>query len=353
MIAASLIALSVTFVTAKAPTQPPVTAPVAAAEEGHPADSASIKPEQSGESATLDSDAATKALPATDDQRAIAALMAELREANKKTKWNPSIYSEEGWRVGGRSVAGRPLIYFVCGEKNKNTTLMLSSVHGDEITPVYFGLRLVSWVKGEPDLCKKYRVVVAPLVNPDGHLMPRPSRTNKNGVDLNRNFPTKDFDAMAQNLWKTGNKSDPRRNPGKSGGSEPETKFQQWLIDEFRPSKILTVHSPLNFFDYDGPQTEDVKAFTKEYIKSCDELRSAVKRASNNYTFLRWGFFPGSLGNYAGKERGIPTLTLELPTTDASKARSYFERLKQGNRALIEHKIKGEAGALPITQNEP
>lgn len=283
---------------------------------------------------------------------AVQKLLAELKESNKKTKWNETIFEDQGWKVGGQSAGGRPLIYFVCGEKNTNTTLMLSSVHGDEITPVYFGLRLVSWVKGEPDLCKKYRIVVAPLVNPDGYLQgAKPSRTNKNGVDLNRNFPTKDFENMALNLWKTEGKSDPRRYPGTSGGSEPETKFQQWLIDEFKPSKILTVHSPLNFFDYDGPQSDDVKAFTREYIKSCDELRTAVKKASD-YNFLRWGFFPGSLGNYAGKERGIPTLTLELPTVDASKARSYFEKLKNGTRALVEHRIKGQADNA-LTKNEP
>src|SRR5580704_15172583 len=97
-------------------------------------------------------------------------LMGELRAANKIRKWSETIYTDEGWKVHGTSVKGRPLIYFTCGEKNENTTLMLSSVHGDEITPVYFGLRLVSWLKGEPDLCREYRVIVAPLVNPDGYL---------------------------------------------------------------------------------------------------------------------------------------------------------------------------------------
>ncbi|MDZ4676039.1 MAG: M14 family zinc carboxypeptidase [Oligoflexia bacterium] len=267
-------------------------------------------------------------------------LMDELKASNKKTKWNESIYNPEGWRIGGKSVQGRPLIYFICGENNKNTTLMLSSVHGDEITPIYYGFRLVSWIKGEPDLCRDHRVIIAPLVNPDGYISEKPKRTNANGIDLNRNFPTKDFDSQAVKLWKTEQKSEARRNPGTTGGSEPETKFQQWLIDEFKPSKILTVHSPLNFYDYDGPEHDGMKAFTKEYIKSCDELRGVVKKESENYNFSRYGYYPGSLGNYAGKERGIPTLTLELPTTDASKAKSYFERLKKGTHALVIYKVK-------------
>jgi murein peptide amidase A len=286
---------------------------------------------------------ASYALGAGDDSAAVKSLMTELRAANKKAGWNPSIYNEDGWRVHGQSVQGRALIYFECGDKNPNTTLMLSSVHGDEVTPVYFGLRLVSWVKGEPDLCQKYHVVIAPLINPDGYLAKKMTRMNVNGVDLNRNFPTKDFDHDALRLWKAKFNSDSRRYPGEKGGSEPETRFQTWLIETFKPSKILTVHSPLNFYDYDGPEDKEFKQFSMQYIKSCDDLRQAVKKASTGYKFIGYGFFPGSLGNYAGKERGIPTLTLELPTTNAGRAKGYFEQLKKGTRELVMYEIRGSS----------
>jgi protein MpaA len=282
------------------------------------------------------------ALAEDSDQALVKKFMEELRDANQSRHWNPSIYTEDDWKVHGKSVDGRPLIYFDCGAGNKNTTLMLSSVHGDEVTPIYFGLRLVSWLKGEPDICKNYHVIVAPIVNPDGYLAKKETRTNKHGIDLNRNFPTKDFDQMALKLWKDKFKSDGRRFPGEKGGSEPETQFQMWLIEEFHPEKILTVHSPLNFFDYDGPESDELRTFTEEYVNSCKELRAAVKHAANDYNFLNYGFFPGSLGNYAGKERGIPTLTLELPTVDAAKAKSYFERLKKGTRELVLYTVKGE-----------
>jgi protein MpaA len=275
------------------------------------------------------------------EQDIIKKFMGELRLSNAKTHWSETIYPDTGWKMHGTTVQGRPLIYFVCGEQNSNTTLMLSSVHGDEVTPTYFGFRLVSWVKGEADLCKDYRIVIAPIINPDGYLSTPPTRTNHNNVDINRNFPTKDFDSNAMTLWKSESKSDRRRFPGTKGGSEKETQFQMWLIDEFKPSKILSVHSPLNFFDYDGPESEDVKNLTKEYVESCNQLRTVIKKASPNYNFLRYGFFPGSLGNYAGKERSIPTLTLELPTTNAKQAKSYFERLKQGTRRLLVYKVLG------------
>lgn len=282
---------------------------------------------------------ANDALPQEDADK----LIEEIKKTYTHTKWSNSLYIKSPYKVyEKRSAAGHPLIYFVCGENNSNTTLLLSAVHGDEITPVYYGLRLVSWVKGEPDLCRDHRIVIAPIVNPDGVLAQKPKRVNSNGVDLNRNFPTEDFEAHALEMWKSKFRSDPRRNPGQQGGSEVETQFQKWLIESFKPDKILSVHSPLNFFDYDGPEDAVANLFTKEYLESCKKLKLAVKKESGKYNFLRFGYFVGSLGNFAGKERGIPTLTLELPTTDASKAKSYFEMLKKGTRALIVNKVDSE-----------
>lgn len=266
----------------------------------------------------------------------------EVKKAYTKTKWNPTIYKMHEWKVYHKKTKnGRPLIYWVCGENKENTTLLLSTVHGDEITPVYYGLRMVLWTKDEPDLCANYRVVVAPLVNPDGALKAKPTRTNDNGIDLNRNFPTEDFEEFAIKRWKKEYKSDPRRYPGVKGASEVETQFQMWLIDEFKPNKILTVHSPLGFFDYDGPEDSVIQSFTKDYLKSCERLRLAVKKASGNYNFLKFGYFTGSLGHFSGKEKGVPTLTLELPSIDSAKAKQYFDMLKKGLRALIMHKIEG------------
>jgi len=42
----------------------------------------------------------------------------------------------------------------------------------------------------------------------------------------------------------------------------------------------------------------------------------------------KFGFFPGSLGNYAGHERDIFTITLELPSSEANKAKEYFDKFQ-------------------------
>jgi len=75
--------------------------------------------------------------------------------------------------------------------------------------------------------------------------------------------------------------------------------------------------------DYDGPDHLELSHFSEEYVQKCQELRKKMKASSS-------GFFPGSLGNYAGQELGIPTITLELPTARADKAKEYWNQLKQG-----------------------
>jgi hypothetical protein len=44
--------------------------------------------------------------------------------------------------------------------------------------------------------------------------------------------------------------------------------------------------------------------------------------------FVDYRFFPGSLGNYAGKERKIPTYTVEFPSVRSSEANNYWSALR-------------------------
>ena len=85
------------------------------------------------------------------------------------------------------------------------TTLFLSGVHPDELTPIPMGFKLVDYLNKHPELYtgknKNVRIVVAPLVNPDGFLRNVPTRTNANRVDLNRNFFTIDWFERAQKYW--------------------------------------------------------------------------------------------------------------------------------------------------------
>jgi protein MpaA len=263
----------------------------------------------------------------------LSSLCGGLDKAFQKRGWGRDPCRELSWRFETTSVQGRPLIYLVFGpETSKNTTLIFSMVHGDEITPLYLGFQIAEWAAENMKRYPDARLVVAPLVNPDGFFGYPKSRTNAHGVDCNRNFSTKDWNREALSQWKKRFHSDKRRFPGYKPDSEPETLFQKDLIDRFKPHKIISVHSPLNVLDYDGPDHVKLFRFSEEYVEKCQELREKLKAKST-------GFFPGSLGNYTGKDLGIPTITLELPTANPGKAKEYWAKFKKGLELAISHEM--------------
>jgi protein MpaA len=88
--------------------------------------------------------------------------------------------------------------------------------------------------------------VVVPIANPDG--LKQHSRTNMRGVDLNRNFPTAQWDADAIHNWETRLKKDPRRYPGPQAASEVETACLLSLFEKFKPDLYyFHPHSPGSF----------------------------------------------------------------------------------------------------------
>ena len=125
-----------------------------------------------------------------------------------------------------------------------------------------------------------------PCLNPDGLQLGQ--RTNANGVDLNRNFPTKKWE-----LTKT-----KEFIGGETPASEIETQFVIDIIQEYKPSLILTLHAPFKVVNYDGP--------AKEIAEKISKIIKYPVEASIGYPT------PGSFGTFAGIERQIPTITLEL-----------------------------------------
>ncbi len=134
-----------------------------------------------------------------------------------------------------------------------------------------------------------------PCLNPDG--MQNGERTNANGVDLNRNFPTKNW---GQNKGENATCDDETTAyfGGKSPASEIETQFVIDVIEKYKPKLILTLHTPYKVVNYDGP--------AEKYAQIISEITGYPVEASIGYPT------PGSFGTYCGVERNIPTITLEL-----------------------------------------
>lgn len=204
--------------------------------------------------------------------------------------------SRQGMEVdSGYSIQQRPLAFKVYPpldtRKPLGRVLLMGGIHGDEYSAVSI---LFKWM----DKLNQYHSglfhwTVVPLLNPDGLLRkPKATRQNANGVDLNRNFPSKDWDELARLYWEQRTYKNPRRFPGETAMSEPETEWFVSLIKEFQPDAIIAVHAPHRLVDYDGPN------------------RAPKKLGSLQLRQL--GIYPGSLGNYGGVDLGIPVVTVEL-----------------------------------------
>ncbi|GAA6138001.1 hypothetical protein NBRC116583_17480 [Arenicella sp. 4NH20-0111] len=199
--------------------------------------------------------------------------------------------------TGCKSVLGTPLMLKefppLEGKDPLGKVLLIGGTHGDELTSVSVVFRWIGTLREFHSGLFHWRVL--PVMNPDGLLKRSAERTNENGVDLNRNLPSTDWDKNAIAYWQNKNGKDPRKFPGDLPNSEPET---QWLVDEikrFKPDAIIAVHAPYGVVDFDAQQ-----------------LNTAPKSLGKLHLNLL-GTYPGSLGNYAGINLNIPVITLELP----------------------------------------
>jgi murein peptide amidase A len=93
----------------------------------------------------------------------------------------------------------------------------------------------------------------------------------------------------------------------------------------------LSLHSPLGFYDFDGLSfhLEDFEKWLEKMSKETD------------YPLKKFGVYPGSLGNYAGVERGIFTVTIELPSSDPHLAGQFYNKFKPAILKFISLGISG------------
>jgi protein MpaA len=213
------------------------------------------------------------------------------------------------------SVEGKPIFHYdkPGTEKTGKKILVFSLIHGDE-RPAGSVSRY--WLERLETIEPRNSWRVIPVLNPDG--VKYKTRTNANKIDLNRNFPTSDWNQEAIKYWKASTSSNPRRFPGEQPGSEPETKCALKHIDDFKPDFIVSIHTPLKVLDFDGPR---VKPPPFEYLP-----------------WRSLGHFPGSLGRYMWFERKTPVLTAELKD-DLPKTYQPFEKLQDVIGTLVKLEI--------------
>ena len=185
----------------------------------------------------------------------------------------------------------------ILGRDAYRTVLVLGGLHGDEPKSVTVALRLIQLLTMGRTTRSDARWVVVPVVNPDGY--ERRKRRNAHQIDINRNFPT-------ENWVRTARRS--RMFGGRLSASEPETLAVMKVIARYGPDRIISIHSisgGQHCNNYDGPG--------KALAQAMSSLNGYPVVASIGYPT------PGSLGTWAGVERRIATITLELPSVHSPK----------------------------------
>jgi len=181
----------------------------------------------------------------------------------------------------GVSVTGRPIYGEFLGSGPK-VLLMVASVHGNEWVGTPLLQYLQQYLKQHPELLKDKTLILIPMLNPDGWV--DNMRSNRQRVDLNRNFPTQNYG---------------RGLTGEYPLSAPESRILYDVIEKYKPRLIVGIHQPFACVDYDGNNVEDL-----------------ARRMSvlSKLPLRKLGVRSGSMGAYVREK--YPLITLEMHYND-------------------------------------
>lgn len=183
----------------------------------------------------------------------------------------------------------------------EKSVLIIGVFHGEEPQGEYL---INEYLKTDLSDIKN-KLYFVPCLNPDGKS--KNQRQNANGIDLNRNFPTKNWRITSRKEYFGGNKP----------ASEIETKFMIDILENYKFDAILSIHAPFEIVNYDGN--------AKDFAEKISQLTGYPVQSDIGYPT------PGSFGNYCGVERNIPIITLELPEDKTN------EELWETNKAVFEY----------------
>jgi protein MpaA len=183
--------------------------------------------------------------------------------------------------------------------------LFVGGVHGDEPEGVHLAREFLKWLDHSEATAADsilHSWILVPCINVDGYASGQ--RTNHNGVDLNRNFPSHDWSAEAKA---------PRYFPGPAPGSEYEIQAMVELIITEKPRLIVHFHSWEPCVVYTGAK---------------GKVASEILAGQTGYPVREdIGYpTPGSLGQYGWLEHHVPVVCIEEQEhTDLEKVWPHFE----------------------------
>ncbi len=189
--------------------------------------------------------------------------------------------------VLGYSQEGRAIEGYVFGFGD-DVIFLHGSIHGNEPETADLLDRLAKKLEMNPELiATTTKLVIIPITNPDGYYG-REDKLNANGVNLNLNFPTSDW----QQYGPVGTYAGPRP------FSEAESRVIRKIVEQYEPKMMIAFHSQGKLV---SPEDNEASiALAKWY----------AGRTGYRY-FADWDY-PGTATKWFVETTGKPAITVEL-----------------------------------------
>ena len=160
----------------------------------------------------------------------------------------------------GFSVAGRPIDVYTFGSGDREY-LIVAGIHGGyEANTIALANEMIKYLNENSEVIPHDATLhIIRNMNPDGEARANgvDGRVNNHGVDLNRNFPSKNW---AEDWDRDGCWIYRPTSGGTRGGSEPETRAVMNFIASHRITALISYHSAaLGVFPGGVPWEEDSK----------------------------------------------------------------------------------------------
>lgn len=240
-----------------------------------------------------------------------------------------------GFSVLGRELWGIKISDNVNGEEAEPEVRLSGTMHGNEPVPQEMLLYLADYLTDnygtDPDvtyLVDNYEINILPCHNPDG--MTAGTRSNDNGVDLNRNFPVPDGSIGGDGTW----------------SEEVETvAFKNWgfnrnfVISENGHTGALVVNYPWDYTYTLTPDDDAIIELSLEYSTyNVPMYNGAFSQGITNGA--QWYIVYGSLQDWSYQETGCIDVTIEYSNDFQPPAGDLDSLWEDDNRESFMHFIK-------------
>lgn len=215
----------------------------------------------------------------------------------------------------GYSVKGRPIIAYYYGS-GSSTVMFTGGMHGSEpsgyLTMQAWAAHLDTYAYNIP---AGKQVVIVPNTNPDG--IAAGSRYNANGVNIDRNFATGD--------WQTDIDTADGHKPGGGGSapaSEPETKALAALTAQLRPQIEVSFHAQGRLVG--ANQVGNSASIGAAYARTV-----GYTTMYGNAEELMGYTITGEYETWIGEKLGLPAILIELPSVNGNYFNAHRNALWQ------------------------